>query len=106
MRRRDFVCLAAATAIWTPVARAQHPATNVPVVGVLWHAANAEQEDIYLSTLRQAFKDLGYVEGKNIVLEHRFPAEQPERFRALAQELIEIKPDVIVTISVLGAIEV
>jgi putative tryptophan/tyrosine transport system substrate-binding protein len=105
MRRRDFIALAGATAAWPERARAQARAAKVPVVGVLWHAANAEQEDIYLSIVRQAFHDLGYIEGKNIVLEHRFPAEQPERFRALAQELVELKPDVIMAASVLGAIE-
>ena len=55
--------------------------------------------------MRTAFHDLGYVEGKNIVLEHRFPAEQPDRFRTLAQELVELRPDVIVAVAPLGAIE-
>ena len=36
-------------------------------------------------------------------IEHRFPAEQPERFRALAQELAESKVDVIVAVTGLGA---
>jgi putative ABC transport system substrate-binding protein len=85
--------------------RAQPPAAKVPVVGVLRHATNAEQEGIYLTTLRQAFRDLGYIEGKSITLEHRSPAEQPERFRALARELVELKPDIIVAVSALGAVE-
>ena len=105
MRRRDFIGLAGATAVWPQITRAQHSPAKVPVVGVLWHAANAEQEDIYLSVLRQAFHDLGYIEGKSVILEHRFPAEQPERYRVLARELIALKADVIVAISVLGAIE-
>jgi putative ABC transport system substrate-binding protein len=53
----------------------------------------------------KAFSELGYVEGKNIVLEHRFPNEQPDRFRILAQELVQAKPDVIVAVTVLGAVE-
>jgi putative tryptophan/tyrosine transport system substrate-binding protein len=36
----------------------------------------------------KAFNDLGHVEGKNIHLEHRFPAENPDRFRTMAQELV------------------
>jgi hypothetical protein len=51
----------------------------MPRVGVLWHAASAEAEEEYLGALTKAFHELGYFEGKNIDLEHRFPAEQPER---------------------------
>jgi putative ABC transport system substrate-binding protein len=54
--------------------------------------------------LTKAFNDLGYVEGKNLELEHRFPAEQPERFRTLARELVESKVDVIVAVTALGAV--
>ena len=72
---------------------------------MLWHAGSAEEEDVYLSVLRKAFNDLGYIEGKNIQLEHRFPAENPDRFRTLARELVESKPDAIIAVTVLGAAE-
>jgi putative ABC transport system substrate-binding protein len=72
---------------------------------VLWHAGNAEEEDVYLSVLKKAFSDLGYVEGRTIVLEHRFPAEQADQFRSMAQELVESKLDVIVSVTELGAKE-
>ena len=68
-------------------------------------AANAEEEDVYLSVLLKAFHDLGYVEGKNIILEHRFPAENLELFRTFARELVAIKPEVIIAVTTLGAIE-
>jgi putative ABC transport system substrate-binding protein len=58
-----------------------------------------------LRVLVKAFNDLGYVEGKNIHLDHRFPAENPDRFRTLAQELVDEKPDVIIAVTVLGAVE-
>jgi putative tryptophan/tyrosine transport system substrate-binding protein len=73
---------------------------------VLWHAGSAEEEDVYLSVLVKAFHDLGYVEGKNIHLDHRFPDEKPERFRALAQELVDEKPGVIIAVTNLDAVEV
>jgi len=38
--------------------------------------------------LLEGFKKLGYVEGKNIRLEHRFPNETPERFKRRAAELV------------------
>jgi putative ABC transport system substrate-binding protein len=106
MRRREFIrTIAGSAAMWPFVVRAQQTPKKIPVVGVLWHAANAEEEGVYLNVLRKAFNDLGYIEGKNIVLEHRFPAEQPERFRMLARELVDAKPDVIISVAVLGAVE-
>jgi putative ABC transport system substrate-binding protein len=103
MRRREFLTLLAGTAAaWPHPARAQQRKT-LPRVGVLWHAANAREEEEYLGALTRAFHDLGYVEGRNIELDHRFPAEQPERFRALAQELVESKVDMIFAVTGLGA---
>jgi hypothetical protein len=54
---------------------------------VLWHAGSAEEEAVYLDAVRQGLSDHGYVEGQNVTLENRFPAEIPERFVSLAAEL-------------------
>jgi putative tryptophan/tyrosine transport system substrate-binding protein len=106
MRRRDFISLiGGAAATWPLAARAQQQSNKIPLVGVLWHAGSAEEEDVYLSVLVKAFNDLGYVEGKNIRLDHRFPAENPDRFRILARELVDEKPDVIIDVLVRGAVE-
>jgi putative tryptophan/tyrosine transport system substrate-binding protein len=106
MRRREFITLLGGTAAsWPLAARAQQPSNRIPVVGVLWHAGSADEEDVYLSVLVKAFHDLGYDEGKNIHLDHRFPAENPDRFRRLAQELVDERPDVIIDVLVLGAVE-
>jgi putative tryptophan/tyrosine transport system substrate-binding protein len=107
MRRRQFITLlGGAAAAWPLAARAQQSSNKIPLVGVLWHAGSAEEEEVYLSVLVKAFDDLGYVEGKNIHLDHRFPAENPDRFRALAQELVDEKPDVIIAVTSFGALEV
>jgi putative ABC transport system substrate-binding protein len=68
-------------------------------IGVLWHAASAEEEAVYLGALREGLAELGYVEGRDIVLENRFPAEQWERFISLAAELAQLKPDLLVAVS-------
>ncbi len=103
MERRDFITLLGGAAVSYPLAiQAQQP-RKVRRIGVLWHAGSPQEEDVYLRVLTKAFNDLGYVEGKNIELEHRFPAEQPERFRTLARELVESKVDVIVAVTGLGA---
>src|SRR6516165_11829910 len=78
MKRRQFITLmTGAAAAWPLAARAQQFSNKIPEVGVLWHAGSAE-EGVNLSVLVKAFNDLGYVEGKNIRLEHRFPAENPD----------------------------
>jgi putative ABC transport system substrate-binding protein len=105
MQRRLFMTLFGAAAfVWPCASRAQQP-KRIPRVGVLWHASSAEEEEVYLTALRKGFSDLGYVEGKNIQLENRFPAEKPERFRTLARELVESKVDVIVAVAGIGAKE-
>jgi putative ABC transport system substrate-binding protein len=102
MLRRNFIALVGG-AIFYPRASKAQQSRKMPRVGVLWHAANAEEEDVYLRILTKAFSDLGYLEGKSIELEHRFPAEQPERFELLARELSESKVDVIIAVTGLGA---
>jgi ABC-type uncharacterized transport system substrate-binding protein len=107
MQRRQFIKLiGGAAAAWPLSARAQQSSNKIPVVGVLWHAGSAEEEDVYLSVLVKAFNDLGYVEGKNIHLDHRFPAENPDRFQTMARELVDLKPEAIVAVTAIGAVDV
>jgi putative ABC transport system substrate-binding protein len=104
MKRREFLgVLSGGTFLWSASAFAQQP-RKMPRIGVLWHGANAEQEAIYLAALRQGLRDSGYVEGQNIVLEMRFPAEQYDRFFALAAELVQQNPDVLVSAAGIAAI--
>jgi putative tryptophan/tyrosine transport system substrate-binding protein len=92
MRRREFITLVGSTAaMWWPC-RAQRQA-RIPRVGVLWHAANIEEET---QNLVKGFSDLGYIDGQNITLEHRFPNEVPELFDKMAAELVSLNCDVLV----------
>jgi putative tryptophan/tyrosine transport system substrate-binding protein len=75
-----------------------------PRVGILWHAANAEEEGPYFRALMRGFDELGYVDGRNITLEHRFPNEIPERFAAMAAELVSLKVDVLVGVGAQSSI--
>jgi putative tryptophan/tyrosine transport system substrate-binding protein len=80
------------------------PMTNASPIGVLWHAGSAEEEKFPLAQFRAGLQDTGYVEGQNIILENRFPAEDPERFYALAEELVQIKVDILFTVTRLAAL--
>jgi len=97
MRRRDFLTIVCgAIAALPSLGRAQ--AGRTPRVGVLWHAGSADEEGSYYRGLLEGFQGLGYVDGRNIILEHRFPNEMPERFRSMVAELIALKVDVLVTV--------
>ena len=103
MKRREFITLlGGVAAAWADAARAQQP-RRVPVVGVLWHAASAEEEVAFSGPLKAGFADLGYVEGKTIIFEERYPAEQKERFDAYAVELVGLKVDALIAGSIPAA---
>src|SRR6266550_1690986 len=97
-RRRILVGLGVGSLSTALPAFAQQ-GVKTPKVGVLWHAGSAEEEKIPLGGLVEGFTNLGYVDGKNIVLEHRFPNEQPDRFISLAAELVQLKVDVLVAVT-------
>jgi putative ABC transport system substrate-binding protein len=99
MRRREFVMLVAGMAAAWPGALHAQPARKLPKVGVLWHAGSAEEEAIYLHALMQGFSNIGYVEGRSMVLEHRFPDERPERFVSMARELAALPVDILVAVT-------
>ena len=75
-------------------------------VGILWHAGSIEEEGEYYKSLIEGFKELGYIDGRNIVLEHRFPNETPERFKSLAAELVSMKVDVLVAVGAVTSLHV
>jgi putative ABC transport system substrate-binding protein len=102
MRRREFVAFLAGTVTTWPGFTSAQP--RPPRVGILWHAANEEEEAVYLGAVRQGLGDFGYVEGTNIILENRFPAEIPERFIQLAAELAAVKVNILVAINRIAAL--
>src|SRR5437867_5106808 len=70
--------------------------TKIPRIGFLGAAspsANAARAEAF----RQGLRELGYVEGKNIVIEWRFAEEKLDRLPSLAAELVRLKVDIIVT---------
>ena len=103
MRRRDFIKGIAGSAVAWPLSVHAQQSPKIPRIGVLWHAGNEEEEAIYLGALRQGFTEIGFVEGKNFVLENRFAGEQYERFNSLATELAAAKVDVLIAVTLPAA---
>ncbi len=94
MDRRTFVVSAIAILAAPLVGEAQQ-AAKIPRIGFL--ALNLAAGSHVPEAFRQGLRDLGYVEGRNVVIEHRDAEGKPERFPALAAELVALKVDVIVT---------
>src|SRR5438093_8277535 len=77
------------------VAQGQQP-KKVPRIGFLTSQSLSTLSD-RIEALRQGLRELGYVEGKNIVIEWRYAEGKPDRLPVLAAELVRLKVDVIVT---------
>jgi ABC-type uncharacterized transport system substrate-binding protein len=77
------------------LAEAQQP-KKVPRIGYLG-ATSRSTNPARIEAFRQGLSELGYVEGKNIVIEYRFAEGKLDRFPALASELVRLKVDVVLT---------
>jgi putative ABC transport system substrate-binding protein len=101
MERRAFMAILTGGIVAAPLAAEAQQAAEVARIGVLGGGSAA-------TPLREAFlqglRDLGYVEGRTVVIEYRFDEEKLERLPALAAELVALKVDVIVTGSTPAAI--
>lgn len=97
MRRRTFIALLGGAALACPLAvRAQQPAGKVYRIGVLSSASkptDAEVESPWLLALR----DLGWIEGQNVVIERRYSEGKADLLPGLARELVSANVDVIAT---------
>jgi putative ABC transport system substrate-binding protein len=69
---------------------------KVPRIGYLT-GATPDGQSARIEAFRQGLRELGYVEGKNVVTEYRYAELKPDRLPALAAELVRLKVDVIVT---------
>jgi putative ABC transport system substrate-binding protein len=100
MRRRDLVLLAGAAMVSARAVGAQ-PTDRIRRIGYLTGATGAP-EDVFgvLQTraLVEGLRELGWADGRNITIEHRYSGSGRERIRASAKELVALKPDVIISI--------
>jgi putative ABC transport system substrate-binding protein len=79
-----------------PLAAGAQPAGKVYRIGVL-ETTSAALNVPNLDAFRQGLRELGYIEGQNLVIEYRSADGHPERFPALATELVRLQVDLILT---------
>ena len=96
MRRREFIALLSNAAItWPLAARAQQSTRKISIGFLSVNVRPAMKARV--EAFQQGLRELGYIEGQNVLIEYRFAEGNPERLRALADELVRLKVDVIVT---------
>src|SRR5207245_2599323 len=80
-----------------PLTVTAQPRSTVPRIGILAPGTITQVANTFWEPFLQGLRDLGYVEGQNLVVEYRFAAGQNERLPALAAELARLPVDVLVT---------
>jgi putative tryptophan/tyrosine transport system substrate-binding protein len=92
MRRREFISLLGSAAVtWPFAARAQQP-IRMRRIGIF---INAKPEKAVIKPVLQGLEQLGYIDGKNVTIEYRDADGQYDRLQESANDLVQLKPDVI-----------
>ena len=94
MRRRELILLGVAAAAWPGALRAQRKA--MPVIGILGTDSPSGFAP-FAPAFHEGLSETGYVEGQNVVIDHRWAQGHYDRLPALAAELVSRKVDVIVS---------
>jgi len=98
MDRRTFISGLTFGLLAAPLAAEAQPPGKVPRIGVLV-VATRSFFSTRIESFRQGLRELGYVEGKNVLIEYRYAEGKLDLLPALASELVQLKVDVIVTAS-------
>jgi putative ABC transport system substrate-binding protein len=96
MKRREFISFLGGAAVWPLVARAQQAQRRR--LGALMNVVKDDPGSLDdVAALQQGLAEFGWVDGRNIDMEFRWPGGDVERAQALAKELVELSPDVLLS---------
>ena len=76
-------------------AQAQQPG-RIPRIGLLPSSGDANNPGIEVRAFQQRLRDLGYIEGKNVLIDYRYAEGKADRIQSLVAELVQLKVDVLV----------
>ena len=99
MGKKILLSIATAIIIAFPCRADAQQRERIPHVGILSPSAPSTAADANLEAFRQGLRDLGYVEGRNIILEYRWAENREDRYPPLIADLIRLKVDIIYTSS-------
>jgi putative ABC transport system substrate-binding protein len=105
MKRRAFIAALGGAAVWPLVARAQqtHGLISSPRVAFIG-AESASTNQHFFDAFRQGMREHGYVDGQNVTFVERWAEGRSERFPEIIEELISLKANVILALSVPAAL--
>ena len=92
MKRREFIALVGGAIACPMGVRAQQQAGKVPRIGFLSLTSPSDRPPL-LDAFRQGLRELGWVEGQNIVIDYRYAEGRVDRLPDLAAELVRLKVD-------------
>jgi putative ABC transport system substrate-binding protein len=95
MGRREFVTVLGGMAAWPVVGRAQQPGERMRRIGVFVSVADDSEGQTRIAAFLQALQLFGWAEGRNVRIDTRWGAGDPDLFRRYAAELVALEPDVI-----------
>ena len=96
MNRRAFLGTLSGGLLAAPLAAEAQPAGKVPRIGFLSTTSSSDRPAL-VDAFRQRLRELGWVEGQNVVIDYRYAEDRVERLPGLAAELVRLKVDLIVS---------
>src|SRR5262245_46001952 len=100
-KRRAFITLLGGAAAAWPLAASAQQQTKIARIGILGLASAAAVAP-YVNAVRAGLRDLGYIEGTNLIIEYRFGDGNYDRLPNLAARLVHLNVDVLVTFAAPG----
>jgi putative tryptophan/tyrosine transport system substrate-binding protein len=95
MRRREFIALVGGAVAWPVAARAQQ-SERMPRIGNLMNVPENDRESpARIAAFLEGLQQLGWTDGRNVRIDHRWAGGDAERYRRYAAELVALAPDVI-----------
>src|SRR5215468_11420577 len=101
IKRREFVALLGGAAVAWPI-----PAGAQPPAGKWRMGFIARGHESFYDALFEGLRELGYMEGRNLIVERRYAADNTERFQEFAAEMVRLNVDIIIVVTTPAALAV
>src|SRR6266436_4100153 len=101
MRRRDFIKVVSAGILAWPLAARGQQSGKTWRLGFIAHRYESFYEGLF-----EGLRELGYVEGQNLIVERRYAEGHAERFQDFAAEMVRLKADIVIVVTTPAALAV